>query len=257
MAGDTRIWRTNASTAASYNPSRDDFAAMLDESFAGGNLQESSVIKGIVVAIEKDMASSTSASNRGRVALREFNGPGREADLKVGDEVEVFLDRIENALGEAVLSRDKARREESWGKLEKLSTITRRFTASSSIRSRAVLPSISTARWPSCALAGRHSSDSRRRTADEQFAAVPDPQDGSPPRTSWCRRRTVLEETAPSSARNWCKPRRGQVIDGVVKNITDYGAFVDLGGIDGLLHVTDIAWRRVNHPTEVLTIGKR
>ena len=109
-----------ASTATSYNPSRDDFAAMLDESFAGGNLQESSVIKGIVVAIEKDMAViDVGLKTEGRVALREFAGPGRESDLKVGDEVEVFLDRIENALGEAVLSRDKARREESWGKLEK------------------------------------------------------------------------------------------------------------------------------------------
>jgi small subunit ribosomal protein S1 len=109
-----------SSTAASYNPSRDDFAAMLDESFAGGNLQESSVIKGKVVAIEKDMAViDVGLKTEGRVALREFSGPGRDSELKVGDEVEVFLDRIENALGEAVLSRDKARREESWGKLEK------------------------------------------------------------------------------------------------------------------------------------------
>src|SRR6201990_1778762 len=109
-----------ASTAASYNPTRDDFAAMLDESFAGGNLQESSVIKGKVVAIEKDMAViDVGLKTEGRVALREFAGPGRDSELKVGDEVEVFLDRIENALGEAVLSRDKARREESWGKLEK------------------------------------------------------------------------------------------------------------------------------------------
>src|SRR5580658_7615067 len=92
-----------ASTAASYNPSRDDFAAMLDESFAGGNLQESSVIKGIVVAIEKDMAViDVGLKTEGRVALREFAGPGRDSELKVGDQVEVFLDRIENALGEAV-----------------------------------------------------------------------------------------------------------------------------------------------------------
>ena len=111
---------STAATANSYNPSRDDFAAMLDESFAGGNLQESSVIKGKVVAIEKDMAViDVGLKTEGRVALREFSGPGRESELKVGDEVEVFLDRIENALGEAVLSRDKARREESWGKLEK------------------------------------------------------------------------------------------------------------------------------------------
>src|SRR5881392_943798 len=108
-----------ASTAASYHPTRDDFAAMLDESFAGGNLQESSVIKGKVVAIEKDMAViDVGLKTEGRVALREFAGPGRESDLKVGDEVEVYLERIENALGEAVLSRDKARREEAWTRLE-------------------------------------------------------------------------------------------------------------------------------------------
>jgi small subunit ribosomal protein S1 len=107
-------------SADTYSPSRDDFAAMLDESFAGGNLQESSVVKGKVVAIEKDMAViDVGLKTEGRVALREFSGPGRESEIKVGDEVEVFLDRIENALGEAVLSRDKARREESWGKLEK------------------------------------------------------------------------------------------------------------------------------------------
>src|SRR5689334_16301389 len=108
-----------SNTASSLTPTRDDFAAMLDESFGGG-LQESSVVKGKVVAIEKDMAViDVGLKTEGRVALREFSGPGRESDLKIGDEVEVFLDRIENALGEAVLSRDKARREESWGKLEK------------------------------------------------------------------------------------------------------------------------------------------
>src|ERR1700690_4258703 len=108
-----------ASTATSYNPSRDDFAAMLDESFAGGNLQESSVIKGTVVAIEKDLAViDVGLKTEGRVALKEFAVPGREAAIKVGDVVEVYLERVENALGEAVLSREKARREESWVRLE-------------------------------------------------------------------------------------------------------------------------------------------
>jgi small subunit ribosomal protein S1 len=146
-----------ASTSANtYSPSRDDFAAMLDESFAGGNLQESSVVKGKVVAIEKDMAViDVGLKTEGRVALREFSGPGRDSEIKVGDEVEVFLDRIENALGEAVLSRDKARREESWGKLEK-------SMASSSTRSRAASPSISTGPWPSCR--ARRSTSARSAT---------------------------------------------------------------------------------------------
>src|SRR6516165_9496415 len=108
-----------ASTVSTYNPTREDFAAMLDESFAGGNLQESSVIKGKVVAIEKDMAViDVGLKTEGRVALREFTNHGRDAAPGVGEEVEVYLERIENALGEAVISRDKARREESWVKLE-------------------------------------------------------------------------------------------------------------------------------------------
>src|SRR6201988_5030464 len=104
---------------ATAAPSREDFASMIEESFGGGHLQEGAVIKGTVVGIEKDLAViDVGLKTEGRVALREFAGPGRQADLKIGDTVEVYLERVENALGEAVLSRDKARREESWGKLE-------------------------------------------------------------------------------------------------------------------------------------------
>src|SRR3954465_6048311 len=107
-------------TAAAAAPTREDFAAMLDEAFGQGNLQEGTVVKGTVAGIEKDMALiDVGAKTRGRVAVGEFSGRGRGGEIKVGDEVEVYLERIENALGEAVLSRDKARREESWGKLEK------------------------------------------------------------------------------------------------------------------------------------------
>src|SRR5882724_9279240 len=105
--------------ATAAAPSREDFAALLEESFDHGNLQEGAVIKGTVVGIEKDVAViDVGAKTEGRVPLREFSGPGRANELKVGDTVEVYLERVENALGEAVLSRDKARREESWGKLE-------------------------------------------------------------------------------------------------------------------------------------------
>src|SRR5215475_4730505 len=111
---------TPATGSASAAPTREDFAALLEESFTHGGLQEGSVVKGIVVGIEKDLAViDVGAKTEGRVPLREFSGPGRQSELKVGDTVEVYLERVENALGEAVLSRDKARREESWGKLEK------------------------------------------------------------------------------------------------------------------------------------------
>src|ERR1700741_5248017 len=107
-------------SASAAAPSREDFAAMLEDSFAHGNLHEGAVVKGTVVGIEKDLAViDVGLKTEGRVPLREFSGPGRQNELKIGDTVEVYLERVENALGEAVLSRDKARREESWGRLEK------------------------------------------------------------------------------------------------------------------------------------------
>src|SRR6476646_3496134 len=249
-----------ASTVSSYNPTRDDFAAMLDESFAGGNLQESSVIKGKVVAIEKDMAViDVGLKTEGRVALREFAGPGRESDLKVGDEVEVFLDRIENALGEAVLSRDKARREESWGKLEKA------FQGNEKVNGvifNQVKGGFTVDLDGAVAFLPRSQVDIRPirdvtplMNVQQPFQILKmDRRRGN----IVVSRRTVLEETRAEQRQELVQNlEEGQVIDGVVKNITDYGAFVDLGGIDGLLHVTDIAWRRVNHPSEVLNIGQQ
>ena len=249
-----------ASTSAdTYSPSRDDFAAMLDESFAGGNLQESSVVKGKVVAIEKDMAViDVGLKTEGRVALREFSGPGRESDLKVGDEVEVFLDRIENALGEAVLSRDKARREESWGKLEKAFQNNEKVNG---VIFNQVKGGFTVDLDGAVAFLPRSQVDIRpiRDVAPLMNNSQPfqilkmDRRRGN----IVVSRRTVLEETRAEQRQELVQNlEEGQVIDGVVKNITDYGAFVDLGGIDGLLHVTDIAWRRVNHPTEVLSIGQ-
>src|SRR5436309_11937368 len=107
-------------TASAATAMREDFAKLLEESFTHGHLQEGSVVKGTVVGIEKDLAViDVGAKTEGRVPLREFAGPGRASELKIGDTVEVYLERVENALGEAVLSRDKARREESWTRLEK------------------------------------------------------------------------------------------------------------------------------------------
>src|SRR2546422_2131228 len=249
-----------ASTAASYNPTRDDFAAMLDESFAGGNLQESSVIKGPVVGIEKDLAViDVGAKTEGRVGLKEFAGPGRAAEIKVGDIVEVYLERVENALGEAVLSRDKARREESWGKLELA------FKNNEKVQGvifNQVKGGFTVDLDGAVAFLPRSQVDIRPirdvtplMNVSQPFQILKmDRRRGN----IVVSRRTVLEETRAEQRQELVQNlEEGQVIDGVVKNITDYGAFVDLGGIDGLLHVTDIAWRRVNHPTEVLTIGQQ
>src|SRR3954467_8321268 len=246
--------------AAAAAPTREDFAAMLDEAFGQGNLQEGTVVKGTVVGIEKDMALiDAGAKAEGRVAIREFSGPGRGGEIKVGDEVEVYLERIENALGEAVLSRDKARREESWGKLEKAFNNNEKVTG---VIFNQVKGGFTVDLDGAVAFLPRSQVDIRpiRDVAPLMNNSQPfqilkmDRRRGN----IVVSRRTVLEETRAEQRQELVQNlEEGQVIGGVVKNITDYGAFVDLGGIDRLLHVTDIAWRRVNHPTEVLNIGQQ
>ena len=247
------------SATQSIAAARDDFAAMLEESFGTSELAEGSVVKGIVVAIEKDLAIiDIGLKTEGRVALREFAGPGREDPIKVGDEVEVYLERVENALGEAVLSRDKARREESWVRLEKAFNAQEKV---SGVIFNQVKGGFTVDLDGAVAFLPRSQVDIRpiRDVGPLMHNAQPfqilkmDRRRGN----IVVSRRTVLEETRAEQRHELVQNlEEGQVIDGVVKNITDYGAFVDLGGIDGLLHVTDIAWRRVNHPSEVLTIGE-
>ncbi|WP_375408712.1 30S ribosomal protein S1 [uncultured Methylobacterium sp.] len=248
-----------AGSALQRNPSRDDFAALLEESFLEHEITEGSVVKGRVVAIEKDVAViDIGAKTEGRVALKEFNGPGRDDDLAVGDEVEVYVDRIENALGEAVISRDKARREESWVKLEKAFEANERVTGAIFNQ---VKGGYTVDLDGAVAFLPRSQVDIRPVRDVTPLLGTPQPfQILKMDRRRGnivVSRRTVLEESrAEQRSELVANLEEGQVIDGVVKNITEYGAFVDLGGIDGLLHVTDMAWRRVNHPSEVVTIGQ-
>ncbi|WP_293868868.1 30S ribosomal protein S1 [uncultured Alsobacter sp.] len=247
-------------SAAMKNPSREDFAALLDESFGKSDALEGSVIKGRVVAIEKDMAViDIGLKTEGRVAVREFSGPGREGTIKVGDEVEVYLDRIENALGEAVISRDKARREESWVKLEVAYEKNEKVNG---VIFNQVKGGYTVDLDGAVAFLPRSQVDIRPIRDVTPLMGVPQPfQILKMDRRRGnivVSRRTVLEETrAEARSELVANLEEGQTVDGVVKNITEYGAFVDLGGIDGLLHVTDMAWRRVNHPSEVVTIGQQ
>jgi len=240
-------------------PSREDFTALLNESFKADEFMEGAVVKGTIVAIEKDMAIiDVGLKTEGRVALKEFSGPGRESTLKVGDEVEVYLERIENALGEAVLSRDKARREESWVKLEESFNKNEKVTG---VIFNQVKGGFTVDLDGAVAFLPRSQVDIR--PVRDVTPLMHNPQPFQILKMDKRRgnivvsRRTVLEETRAEQRSELVQSlEEGQIIDGVVKNITDYGAFVDLGGIDGLLHVTDIAWRRINHPSEVLSIGQ-
>jgi small subunit ribosomal protein S1 len=247
-------------TATAAAPTREDFAKMLDETFGQGHLQEGTVVEGKVVGIEKDLAViDVGAKTEGRVALREFAVPGRGSEIKIGDTVEVYLERVENALGEAVLSRDKARREESWGKLEKAFQKNEKV---SGIIFNQVKGGFTVDLDGAVAFLPRSQVDIRPIRDVGPLMNQPQPfQILKMDRRRGnivVSRRTVLEETRAEQRQELVQNlEEGQVIDGVVKNITDYGAFVDLGGIDGLLHVTDVAWRRVNHPSEVLNIGQQ
>ena len=241
------------------NPTRDDFAAMLQESFAVNDLAEGYVAKGIITAIEKDVAIvDVGLKVEGRIALKEFGAKSKDGTLNVGDEVEVYVERIENALGEAVLSREKARREESWAKLEV------KFEAGERVEGvifNQVKGGFTVDLDGAVAFLPRSQVDIRPIRDVTPLMHNPQPFEilkmDKRRGNIVVSRRTVLEESRAEQRSEIVQNlEEGQVVEGVVKNITDYGAFVDLGGIDGLLHVTDMAWRRVNHPSEILNIGQ-
>ncbi len=241
-------------------PQTESFAALLDESLSEVDRLEGTVLKGIIIAIEGDSALiDVGLKSEGRVALKEFNEGGQPAELKVGDEVEVYLDRMENKNGEAVLSREKARREEAWTQLEKSFNDSGRVTGVIFGRVKGGFTVDL-----SGAVAFLPGSQVDIRPVRDVSPLMGTPQPFQILKMDRSRgnivvsRRAVLEETrAEQRAELIAGLKEGQVLEGVVKNITDYGAFVDLGGVDGLLHVTDISWKRVNHPTDALSIGQQ
>ena len=248
-----------ANTDSALNPSREDFAALLEQSFMDSDMQEGSVIKGTVVGIENDLAIiDVGLKTEGRVPLKEFGAPGKPAALSVGDTVEVYLERIENAMGEAVLSREKAKREESWIRLEE--AFEKQERVDGQIFGR-VKGGFTVDLDGAVAFLPGSQVDIRPVRDVTPLMNIPQPfqilKMDKRRGNIVVSRRAVLEETRAEQRQELVENlKEGQVLEGVVKNITDYGAFVDLGGVDGLLHVTDIAWRRVNHPTEVLSIGQ-
>ena len=249
---------TTAAISKDLNPTRDEFAALLGETMSEDDVFEGSVVKGTVTAIEKDLAViDVGLKMEGRVQLREFALPGQENALKVGDTVEVYIERTENALGEAVLSRDKARREESWVRLEQ------KFNNKEQVEG-VIFNKVKGGFTVDLdgAVAFLPGSQVDVRPVRDMGPLMNSPQPFKILKMDRRRgnivvsRREILEATrAEQRSEIVAKLAEGQVIDGLVKNITDYGAFIDLGGIDGLLHVTDMAWRRVNHPSEIVNVG--
>ena len=237
----------------------ENFADLLAESFAENISVEGSVVKGYVIEVQGDYAViDVGLKSEGRVPLKEFGAPGQEAEIKSGDTVEVYVERMEDREGQAVLSREKARREEAWIMLESAFEAQERVTGVIFGRVKGgftVDLSGATAFLPGSQVDIRPVHDIAPLMGTPQpFQILKiDRRRGN----IVVSRRAVLEESRAEARTELVSSlEEGQVLQGVVKNITDYGAFVDLGGVDGLLHVTDIAWKRINHPSEALTVGQ-
>jgi len=241
------------------NASMEEFEALLNENLEMDTPEEGSVVRGRVIAIEAGQAIiDIGYKMEGRVDLKEFASPGEAPDISVGDEVEVYLDRVENARGEAVLSREKARREAAWDRLEKAYADDARVEGAIFGRVKGgftVDLGGAVAFLPGSQVDVRPVRDAGPLMGLKQPFQIlkMDRRRGN----IVVSRRAILEESrAEQRAEVISKLNEGDVVDGVVKNVTEYGAFVDLGGVDGLLHVTDMAWRRVNHPSEIVSIGE-
>ncbi|NCF47592.1 MAG: 30S ribosomal protein S1, partial [Alphaproteobacteria bacterium] len=237
----------------------ENFADLLAESFSESTSVEGSVVRGTIIAIESDNAIiDVGLKSEGRIPLKEFTAPGQDPELQVGDTVEVYVERMEDKDGQALLSREKARREEAWVILERAFEAQERVTGVIFGRVKGgftVDLSGATAFLPGSQVDIRPINDvSSLMGAPQPFQILKiDRRRGN----IVVSRRAVLEESrAEARSELVSNLVEGQILKGVVKNITDYGAFVDLGGVDGLLHVTDIAWRSINHPSEALTVGQ-
>ncbi|MBT5561189.1 MAG: 30S ribosomal protein S1, partial [Rhodospirillaceae bacterium] len=248
-----------ASTEETPFDTGENFADLLNESLGAGNPFEGSVVKGTVVAVDGDAATiDVGLKSEGRVDLKEFAVPGQDTVINVGDTIDIFVERYEDKEGIVRLSREKARREEAWSELETSFNATERVNGVIFGRVKGgFIVDLSGA----VAFLPGSQVDIRPVRDISPLMGTPQPfqilKMDAQRNNIVVSRRAVLEETR-TEARSELMSNlsEGQVLEGVVKNITDYGAFIDLGGVDGLLHVTDIAWKRINHPSESLQIGE-
>lgn len=236
-----------------------EFAALLEDMFKQQENFVGNVVKGTVIGVDSDFVTiDVGLKSEGRVAIREFTTPGEDPEIKAGDVVEVFIERMENRNGETVVSREKARREEVWTELEQQHKKGERVTGV--IFSR-VKGGFTVDLGGAVAFLPGSQVDIRPVRDVSPLMGTPQPfmilkMDRSRGNIV-VSRRAILEESREEVKSELLDTiKEGQVLQGVVKNITDYGAFVDLGGVDGLLHVTDISWKRVNHPSEALQVGQ-
>ncbi len=235
-----------------------NFSDLLEQSLTGFNKKEGQIVKGTVLFVKNDsVVIDVGLKSEGRIPIREFFSPGEEPNIKPGDKFDVLLEKLENKEGEAMLSREKARKEESWVNLEKC------------LQSKEQVTGVITGRVKggftvdiNGAVAFLPGSQVDLRPINDISPLINKPQPMLILKMDKFRgnivvsRRAILEESREADRSKLLSDiDEGSKLKGIVKNITDYGVFVDLGGMDGLLHVTDLSWERVNHPSEVLKVG--
>ncbi len=250
-----------AGTAARLQDNLDskEFASLLEDSLKGRDKFTGSVVNGTVIAVQGDhVIVDVGLKSEGRIPLQEFSKPGEDTEIKSGDVVEVFVEKMENRDGESVLSREKARREEAWVELEVSHKKNDRVTG---VIFGRVKGGFTVDLGGAIAFLPGSQVDIRPVRDVSPLMGTPQPfyilKMDRARGNIVVSRRAVLEESRAEAKNDLMENmKEGQVLEGVVKNITDYGAFIDLGGVDGLLHVTDISWKRVNHPSEVLQVGE-
>ena len=238
----------------------EDFSTLLDETLGRDTGFDGSVVTGRVIRLTDEFAIvDVGLKSEGRVALKEFGVPGAPAEVQPGDVIELYVERYEDRDGSIVLSREKARREEAWTSLEKAFEANQRVNGTIYGRVKGGFTVDLGG-----AMAFLPGSQVDIRPVRDAGPLMGTPQPFQILKMDRARgnivvsRRAVLEETRAEQRSELIQGlKEGMILDGVVKNITDYGAFVDLGGVDGLLHVTDIAWKRINHPSEALQIGQQ
>lgn len=251
-----------AGVAAKLNDREEskDFAALLGEILGENENFEGEVVTGTIVALSSDHVTvDVGLKSEGRIPLKEFGLAGQRAELNIGDPVEVYVERLEDRNGEAVLSREKARREEAWTDLEAMHEKNENVTG---VMFGKVKGGFTVDLNGAVAFLPGSQVDVRPIRDVSALMGVPQPfQILKMDRARGnivVSRRAILEESREEARSDLMDTmEEGKILTGIVKNITDYGAFVDLGGIDGLLHVTDISWKRINHPSEALRVGQQ
>lgn len=237
----------------------ESFKELFEESIAGTQFYPGAIINAKIIDIDTDYVTlNAGLKSEGIIPIEEFYDKNGELEVSVGDTVEVALDSVEDGYGETLLSREKAKRQEAWRKLSKSyennETVTGLISGKVKGGFTVEIGSIR-AFLPGSLVDVRPVRDPSYLEGKElEFKVIK--MDIKRNNIVVSRRAVVEEESSADRQALLESLHEGQVLHGIVKNLTDYGAFIDLGGIDGLLHITDISWKRVKHPSEVLSVGQ-